>query len=247
MAQAFQGNSIPESCKLIGWAWLTQKLRLKVPLRELSCISTKRLSSQSTKKGPWIIFDSLLAVDDTIWGHLEFALKHESLDILVLKFILNSCRADEIVDCINKNPRGIYSKKIWFWYEYLLDNKLPLKDLPPGKYDDLINEKKYFTLTKSKKSKRHKINNNSLGHSKFCPIIKKTDKLVHLSNKNLHKKIDQTLTQVSKSVLRRAASFLLLSDSKASFEIEGERPPKNRIERWGKVINQAGKPSCCFD
>ena len=32
-------------------------------------------------------------------------------------------------------------------------------------------------------------------------------------------------------VVARAASFLLLADSRASFEIEGERPPRNRLER----------------
>jgi Fic family protein len=41
-------------------------------------------------------------------------------------------------------------------------------------------------------------------------------------------------------VIRRAAAFLLLSDSKSSFQIEGERPSAQRTERWGKVIAQAG-------
>lgn len=40
---------------------------------------------------------------------------------------------------------------------------------------------------------------------------------------------------------------MLLSDSKASFEIEGEHPPKNRIENWGKVINEAGKSDLSID
>ncbi|MDH3465585.1 MAG: hypothetical protein OES26_06705 [Gammaproteobacteria bacterium] len=39
----------------------------------------------------------------------------------------------------------------------------------------------------------------------------------------------------------RAASFLLLADSRASFEIEGERAPRNRLERWGRAVLQAGK------
>jgi len=39
-------------------------------------------------------------------------------------------------------------------------------------------------------------------------------------------------------LMRRASSFLLLADSQASFEIEGERVTRNRIENWGKIINQ---------
>eukprot|EP01035_Chromulina_nebulosa_P025402 gene25402-33153_t len=41
-------------------------------------------------------------------------------------------------------------------------------------------------------------------------------------------------------LLTRAAAFLLLSDSKASFAIEGENPPHNRAERWASIIGRAG-------
>jgi Fic family protein len=42
-------------------------------------------------------------------------------------------------------------------------------------------------------------------------------------------------------LLSRAAAFLLLKDSKASYTIEGETPPHSRIERWGRIIGQAGQ------
>jgi hypothetical protein len=32
---------------------------------------------------------------------------------------------------------------------------------------------------------------------------------------------------------------MLLTDSRASFEIEGELPPRNRLERWGRAVLQA--------
>jgi len=41
--------------------------------------------------------------------------------------------------------------------------------------------------------------------------------------------------------MQRAASFLLLKDSKASFTIEGENPGTNRALRWGKAIGEAGR------
>jgi Fic family protein len=40
--------------------------------------------------------------------------------------------------------------------------------------------------------------------------------------------------------MRRAAAFLLLNDSRASFRIEGEQPSPQRAERWGKAIGEAG-------
>ena len=47
--------------------------------------------------------------------------------------------------------------------------------------------------------------------------------------------------------MARGASFLLLADSRASFEIEGERPPRSRLERWGKAVLQAGKNKLTLD
>ena len=40
---------------------------------------------------------------------------------------------------------------------------------------------------------------------------------------------------------------MLLADSRASFQIEGERPPRNRLERWGRAILQAGKNKLSLD
>ena len=48
-------------------------------------------------------------------------------------------------------------------------------------------------------------------------------------------------------LVARAASFLLLADSRASFQIEGERPPRNRLERWGRAVQQAGKHRLTLD
>jgi len=48
-------------------------------------------------------------------------------------------------------------------------------------------------------------------------------------------------------LVSRAASFLLLTDSRASFEIEGERPPRNRLERWGRAVLQAGRNALSLD
>src|SRR5207247_6276826 len=43
-----------------------------------------------------------------------------------------------------------------------------------------------------------------------------------------------------KDLIARAAAFLLLSDSKSSFAIEGERPSSVRAARWARAIGEAG-------
>ena len=105
---------------------------------------------------------------------------------------------------------------------------------------DLLNPKLYFT-SKGSLSKRHRVKNNLLGTASFCPIIRKTEALEAFIQLNLSEKAQHTVGKVSNQLLARAASFMLLADSRASFEIEGERPPRERLEHWIKAVKQAGK------
>ena len=91
--------------------------------------------------------------------------------MLILKSILIKFPKEKLLENIKLNPKCILSKKIWFLYEFLLDEKLPLQDLLVGKYDDLLDKKKYIIKSTPIKSQRHKFNNNLFGTAKMCPII----------------------------------------------------------------------------
>lgn len=128
---------------------------------------------------------------------------------------------------------------MWFIYEWLLEERLPLPDLQIGNYVSLVNEKIQYAI-QGEKSFRHRIINNLPGTRYFCPLIFRTEKLEAHINANLSQQKNIFLNSVHKDVLQRASSFLLLEDSKASFTIEGEQPSNNRAMRWGKAIGQAG-------
>jgi len=53
--------------------------------------------------------------------------------------------------------------------------------------------------------------------------------------------------RTAQDVWRRAARFLLLADSRASFAIEGERPARNRLARWANVVRRAGARPLSLD
>ena len=82
---------------------------------------------------------------------------------------------------------------------------------------------------------------NLLGTGRFCPIIRRTKALEEILKLDLAAKARETVGGASGRLVARAASFMLLADSRASFEIEGERPPRSRLERWGRAVLQAGK------
>jgi len=56
----------------------------------------------------------------------------------------------------------------------------------------------------------------------------------------LDKQAREVIDRTHPDVVRRTAAFLLLDDSRASFEIEGERPSTGRAAQWGRVIGEAG-------
>lgn len=72
-------------------------------------------------------------------------------------------------------------------------------------------------------------------------MIRKTALLEHYVRLDLSTRIKKIIGKIHPDVMARTAAFLLLKDSKASYAIEGERPPQNRAQRWGRAIGQAGQ------
>ena len=63
----------------------------------------------------------------------------------------------------------------------------------------------------------------------------------------LRARAQEVVDAVPKNLLARTAAFLLLKDSRSSFAIEGEHPPQDRIQRWGRAVGQAGRQPIDLD
>jgi hypothetical protein len=72
-------------------------------------------------------------------------------------------------------------------------------------------------------------------------LVFRTPSLEDFAAMNLLSRAQQAVADVPKDVLSRTAAFLLLKDSRSSYAIEGERPPQDRIQRWGRAIGEAGR------
>ena len=125
-------------------------------------------------------------------------------------------------------------------YEFLTGKKLKIPDCGKVTAIDLLDGKHYF-VGDGVVSTRHKVRNNLLGTEKFCPIIRRTELLESYLSKDLSHKAQAILDKVSPSLVARAASFLLLAHSQASFAIEGERLLRNKEERWLRAVKQVGR------
>jgi hypothetical protein len=231
-------QALEEGYNFAGYSALIQAHGLKVPLPEFLCaIGTKH---KKYDKERWRIFTPRHKPDDTLYGHLTFALKYEGIDLAVLNALFQSIKAINLETIIRSEPTGIYSRKLWFLWEWLREEELDLENAATGNFVALLNSKLQYA-GKPRKSRRHRVINNLPGTHNFCPLIRKTEKLEQFLSKNLSETAVNNIGQTHPDLLGRAAAFLLLKDSKASYTIEGEAPPHSRIERWGRIIGEAGK------
>lgn len=227
-----------ENITLAGYAALVENYALSVPLPDILAVISSKHNKYET--ADWRVFTPRHAPEDSIYGQLVFALKHEGIDLAVLKAFFSVMDTLEIEEAIKNEPNGIYARKIWFLYEYLQEEELDIPDSTQGNFVNLIDGKLQYAGP-SRSSKRHRVRNNLPGVRDFCPLVRRTPELDDLIGQEFSARASQTIGSIHPDVLMRAAAFLLLEDSKASYAIEGETPPHNRAERWGRIIGMAGQ------
>ena len=234
----FHERVAPEQGNLVGYGAIIDSLKLTVPLPpQLALISKKH---KRYEVEGWRVLTIKHQPQETLYNHLVFALKYEGINLLFFKKLFEQQRQATIEEWIINEPLSIYTRKIWFLYEWLMQKQLAVTDLKDGNYIPLVDEKLQYTSPVSINSNRHRIKNNLPGTVNFCPLVYKTPKLENYISENLTDKTNLVIKEVHKDILLRTSAFLLLKDSNASFTIEGESHTHSRAARWGRAIGQAG-------
>ncbi|MCY4379233.1 MAG: Fic family protein [Candidatus Dadabacteria bacterium] len=239
-ADFFQGEPLPQGTEMVGWSALVHSLGVAAPVHNPSCVSQRHVLGSKRSDGTWNIYDKRYRPGPTLKGHLTFAMRHETIDLLLLKRILQAVPEATLVEMIRAKPKGTTARKIWFFFETLTGKRLDIADAPAVTAVDALDPDRYYTAGRQI-SPRHRVRNNLLGTGDLCPIIRRTPKLEKMIALDLSAKTRDTIGKAGAQLIARAASFVLLEDSRASFEIEGEHPPVNRLERWGRAVMEAGK------
>lgn len=233
----FHGRYLPETATPAGYAALVDAYDLSVPLpRTLSAIGQHH---RIKEEAGWRILTPRHAPSPDLQGHLTFALKYEGLDLAVLDRLFRATDANAIEALVRAKPTGSYARRIWFLYEWLMGRRLEL-DATTGSYVPVVDPEQQYA-TDGENSPRHRVRNNLPGTPEFCPLVFRTKTLEQFIATDLAQRAQTAVAHVPQDLLARTAAFLLLKDSKASYAIEGDRAPQNRIQRWGRAIGQAGR------
>ena len=229
---------LPERATPAGYAALIDAFGLRVPIPRSLCAIGER--HRVIEQADWRILTPRHAPQPTLEGHLTFALKNEGLDLAVLKRLFLALEGHAIEAIVRATPTGGYARRIWFLYEWLTARRLDLPDSDRGSYVSALDPDQQWAVP-GVNSPRHRVRDNLPGTPNFCPLVRRTDALVGFVELDLAARARAVVAAVPSDLLARTAAFLLLKDSKSSYAIEGERPPQDRIQRWGRAIGEAGQ------
>lgn len=242
----FRGVFLPEPSRPAGYAALIDHFDLQVPLPpHLAAISERRNPARPEN---WLLLPSRATSPTTLIGHLDFALKHEGIDLSVLNALFRLAPKSELEAWIRSEPSGINTRRAWFTFEWLAGGEA--LDVPPPtrlRAVPIIDRAKQFGLEGGDRSARHSVVDNFPGTREFCPLVRRTAKLDALEARGFDLIARDVVGRTHPDVIARAAAFLLLDDSKKSFYIENERPTAKLVARWAQAISEAGTRSLTID
>jgi len=171
---------------------------------------------------------------------LEFALKYDGLNLEIIHALFQKLDTTLIVEHIKKHPYGNYSRKIWFLYEWLMNEELPISNTKKGNYIEILDGDTYYTTT-GIRSPRHRVIDNLLGNPRFCPIVRKTEKLIALEQEQIEKQANNLIKNYEQHIISRAINYLYIKETMSSFAIEREQPDKKRETRFVELLSNADK------
>lgn len=87
------------------------------------------------------------------------------------------------------------------------------------------------------------MNNNLLGTSEYCPVVRKTRELEDLLGQDLTTKLEELKANYPEDIFRRATNYLYTKETKSSYEIEKEQPSADRTQKFVALLQMAGSES----
>lgn len=227
--------------KKVGYAHLVDLLELNVrPLVQVAAISSAVNKRHDTTE--LISFPSGVAINDTPLGHVEFALRHEGVNLEVLDAAFDKIDPALFVARLREAPNSDPARRACFLWEWMRKQSLGAPVTPTGAYVDLFPSNKYVVARNAIKDPVFRVNNNALGNPDFCPIVK----LGAIDNANgVYTLLGQIQSMISDprdaAMYARAIRHLYLSETRSSFAIEREVPDANKEERFINLLARAGE------
>ncbi len=225
----------------VGYAHLISLLKLPVRLAgkpaAISASVNRRVETDTN-----ILFPTGVALTDSPLGHLEFALRHEGIDLAVIEAAFAHIEPAALIQRLRENPNGEYIRRAAFLWEWLTGKELSAGVTPTGRYVELFSSEQYVTARNPRRHPTYRITDNALGNRHFCPVV---GKQAYPGPEFLEQLLAEAASLSGQSQQRghyeRAIHYLYLSETRGSFAIERETPSASKEARFIQLLRQAGE------
>lgn len=191
-----------------------------------------------------ILFPRGVAIEDSLAGHIEFALRHESLNLPLLEAALQQLNPEAVRQRLIASPNGEYVRRMAYFWEWLRDTPLDAATRPSAAYVHLLEPEKYVVVENPPREPNYRIFANQLGNRHFSPVVRRTPgtaggkpllaSLVNELRSSLNGETGSDLYQ-------RAISYIYLSETRSSFQIEKEAPGSSKEQAFVGLLANVGE------
>ncbi len=242
-----ENDPVQSTYRPAGYAELIDRYNLDViPNRHRSLVADSTIHRIDSSRGVVReIFPSRYWPGAGLGDHLEFALKYDGTNLAILGLLFQKIAEADLLAYIRSRPTGKYARRLWFLFEFLVSRKLPLADLKQGNYIELLEPDAYYTVSPGRKVRRQRIIDNLPGDRRFCPTIRRTERLTAFESVDFSRRCREMMAGYSPELLRRALGYLYTKETKSSFAIEHVNPTPNRTERFAALLQNAEQEDFC--
>lgn len=222
----------------IGYTYLIDQMGLKVAGKVRPAIVDRRVQAVVSASDSLRVPISMAIENDDPIAHLVFAIKHQGIHLEAIQAISARLSQQSVQQALNANPNGKYARIIGFLYEQFTGKELAA-NVRASAYVDLFDEAQYVTGS-NRRNRKFKVNQNGLGDFDFCPTIRRTPELEQLLRRDLFADLASFVERVGgPRNLDRALGWAYLSETRSSFDIEGESLSEDKAQRFVQLLHQA--------
>lgn len=223
----------------IGAAWLARTYGVE-PMGRLPVLSQVggRRASETNQGFRLETYLEIMRPAATPAAHLQFHLRHEVPHLEFLSRLFAQTGPDFVQEWIAAEPTGQYARRAAFLYEWLTGDLLLVPERLGGNYVDAIDPAKMVAASPERavKVQRWRVNDNLPGTREFCPMVVKNEAVVRVAELDVSALFGELTDEFGEDLLMRAAAWMTLRESRASFAIEGEADQATRVQRFADVM-----------
>ena len=228
----------------VGYAKLHQEVGALLPPPRLPSYVVSSVNRRVASEGR-VLFPRGVAIEDTLLGHVEFALRHEGMELALLAAALAQVPREEMAHRLRQSPNGEYVRRVAYLWEWFRDSPLDAGARPTAAYVPLIDPEKYVVLENPSRAPQYRVVGNLLGNRNFCPTVER--KPGFDGRALLAQLVEELLASIRQSgepggdLYQRALSYIYLAETRGSFLIEREDPSSSKEEAFVTLLSKAGE------